>query len=213
VTDPVSLPAVVLAAGSATRFGSAKQTAPFDGEALVRRATRAAQAAGAAPVIVVVGAHADAVRATVSDLEDVIVIENERWATGLASSVTAGIQAARRSAPGATGVLLLAADQPLVDAAALRRLLNAFPGAHGAAAAAYDGVLGVPAAIGIDHLDEVGQGAGDRGAGTWLRANAAIVVAVECAAAAHDVDTPDDLMRAAAMLTGAIRPDRSSSTN
>jgi len=54
--------AVVLAAGSSTRMGHNKLLLPINGEALVRRAVRAAGAAGLAPVVTVVE-HADGMAA------------------------------------------------------------------------------------------------------------------------------------------------------
>jgi len=51
--------AVLLAAGEASRFGTAKQLLVIDGEPMARRMALAALAAGLSPVIVVTGAHHD----------------------------------------------------------------------------------------------------------------------------------------------------------
>ena len=59
--------AVVLAAGGSTRMGQPKQLLPVGGEPMVRRVTAAACTAALAQVVVVVGAHADAVRQAIHE--------------------------------------------------------------------------------------------------------------------------------------------------
>jgi CTP:molybdopterin cytidylyltransferase MocA len=188
--------AVVLAAGGSTRFGRPKQLAAYEGEPLVRRAAAAARAAGAHPGVVVVGAHAALVGAALAGLDGVAIAVNEGWRAGLASSLAVGLGAVAPAAP--EGVLVTLADQPLVDAAALRQLLAAFAAGHRVVAAAYgDGAVGVPALFGREHLAELAGLAGDAGAGAWLRARAGGVARVSLGAAALDVDTPADLARLA----------------
>jgi CTP:molybdopterin cytidylyltransferase MocA len=92
-------------------------------------------------------------------------------------------------------VLVTLADQPLVDAAALARLLDAFAGGARVVAARYADALGAPALFGREHLPALHALEGDHGAGKWLRAHAALVTAVPMDAAALDVDTPADVAR------------------
>ena len=131
--------AVVLAAGSASRMGRPKQVLLFQGEALVARAVQAASASGCDPVIVVLGAHAAAVR-EVLDSKRVTLVENLRWETGLSSSIRAGLAAIG----GADNVLLLLADQPYVTGDLVRRLRKALTDRYLAAACRYEGVVGTP---------------------------------------------------------------------
>jgi len=187
--------AVVLAAGGSSRFGSAKQLALHAGEPLVRRAAVAAVDAGASPVFVVLGARADEVERALDGLAGVTLLRHEGWAEGLASSLAAGVRAAAADAS-CDGVLLTLADQPLVDAAALRTLLDAFGPARRIVAAEYAGTVGAPAVIGREHLDDlVVRLTGDAGAGKWLRARLTDVTRVPLPAAELDVDTADDAAR------------------
>ena len=184
---------MVLAAGASTRLGRPKQLVEHEGEPLVRRAAIAAAQTGAAPVIVVLGAHAELIAPALHALTSVSVIVNDDWRAGLASSLVAGVRALRAHAIDAALVTL--ADQPLVDAAALRRLVDAFTSTSRIVAAEYRGVLGVPALFAREHLDDLLQLTGDAGAGGWLRRHARDVTRVPMDAAALDVDTEDDLAR------------------
>ena len=185
---------MLLAAGGSSRLGEPKQLLVHGGEPLVRRAARAALDAGAAPVFAVLGAEAAPVRRALDGMREVRTVVNAAWATGLASSLAAGIGAAR-DASECDGVLVLLADQPLVDAASLRRLLDAFGGERRVVASSYAGTLGVPAVFGREHLDALCALQGDRGAGAWLRGRAAEVTPVPMDAAALDVDTAADVAR------------------
>src|SRR6266851_9784754 len=84
---------VILAAGNSTRFGSPKQLVVHKGLPLVRRAAKAAIAAHTSPVIVVLGANKSLVAAELTRLRGVRTVVNEHWATGLASSLAAGLRA------------------------------------------------------------------------------------------------------------------------
>ena len=110
-----SIPAIVLAAGASRRLGQPKQLLKLDGETLVERAVRLANEAGAAPVIAVLGAHYQAIRAAVA-LEGAIHILNDEWEQGIASSIRAGIDALDAIAREASGVLILSCDQPRLTA-------------------------------------------------------------------------------------------------
>ena len=191
--------AVVLAAGASSRLGMPKQLLVHEGEALVRRAARAAILAGADPVLVVLGADASRVRAALDGLAGVHVVENERWSDGLASSLAAGVRALLVAAP-VDAVLVTLADQPLVGATELSALLARLGDGDDdrIVAAEYAGTIGVPAVIGREHADALLALSGDRGAGAWLRSQGDRVARVPMPAAAMDVDTPDDAARLAA---------------
>lgn len=181
--------AVILAAGASTRFGSAKQLLEFQGEAFVRRAAKAALLSGANPVIVVLGANASEIRETLEGI-DVETVFNEAWPSGLASSIVAGIQCARQMT--VDGVLITLADQPLVDSAALTRLVDAFD-RHPIVASSYAGTIGVPAIFASQYFDDLENLTGDRGAAKWLREHSDLVTAIPLPEAETDIDTQADM--------------------
>jgi CTP:molybdopterin cytidylyltransferase MocA len=193
------LSAVVLAAGASSRLGSAKQLVAFRGAPLVRRAASAAIEAGASPVIVVLGAHAQEVAAALAGLPGVSTVVNGRWEDGLASSLATGVREATRLDASCDGVLIIAVDQPLIDGMALRSLLDAFGDDARLVAAEYAGTIGVPAVIGREHFDSLLELAGDAGAGRWLRARIGEVRRIPMPDAQVDVDGAADVARLAGL--------------
>ena len=184
---------MILAAGASTRLGQPKQLVLYQGEPLLRRAASLALAAGASPVLIVVGAQADQCRAALSALPEnapVAVLENPEYATGMGSSLRAGIAALQRLAPRAERLLLMVCDQPLLRFKHLRALLDA-PAASGIAAAQYNHRLGVPAVFARQHFAALAATIGDQGARALLRSLPSTPVPMP--EAAVNIDTPEDL--------------------
>lgn len=184
--------AIVLAAGTASRFGSTKQLALFDGEPLVRHSIRIAEAACGTHTVLVVGHDWQRVHAACAPLSGFLV-RNEAYASGMASSIAAGVRAV---AGVADAVLLLLADQPGIGAADLGRLIAASDRSQDLiACSSYAGAIGPPAIFPATCFAELVALRGDRGARQLLQIHADRLVRVPCEAAADDVDTPDDISR------------------
>ena len=144
------LAVVILAAGESRRMGRPKALIPFPEHVFPasdrsRHATAATNAVPATPpknsktflchlievtqhprvelLRVVVGAHAEEIRASAKlDADDLVV--NENWRRGQLSS----LQAAIRSLPGGSteGMLVCLVDHPLISAELVARLIEAF---------------------------------------------------------------------------------------
>ncbi len=162
-----------------------------EGEPLVRRIAKAAVEAGADPVVVVLGANAETIAPALSGLESVRTVVNQEWSKGLASSLAAGLSAVIADAD-CDAVLITLADQPLVDTAALARLIAAFDEERRIVASAYDDTVGVPAVFAREHFGDLMRLTGDAGAGSWLRSRTSDVTCVPLDVAALDIDTPSD---------------------
>jgi CTP:molybdopterin cytidylyltransferase MocA len=188
----VTVAGLLLAAGGGRRFGGPKALAVYAGELLVERGVRLLEAGGCAPVLVVLGAGADQVRAG-AHLGAAIVVFNERWATGMGSSLRAGLDALREDAQ---AVVVALVDQPLVTPAAVERLVHAWRAGAEAAVATYAGRPRNPVLLDRCLWAEVGARAdGDAGARAFLRAHPDRVTPVPCddVASSADVDTAADL--------------------
>jgi len=184
---------IVLAAGESARLGRPKQLIRVGGSTLLRRAARAAIAAGDR-VVVVLGAHADRLGRELEGL-NVSTVTNDRWPEGMASSIRAGLAAlCERSAPSA--VIVTLCDQPLVGTEALLRLVDAYrEGGPRVVASSYGGGVGVPALFASELFDELSALEGNAGAKAVIARHAGEGRAVPCPEAELDVDTPEDLKR------------------
>jgi len=212
---------ILLAAGDGTRLGQPKATVELNGATLAERGVALLRAGGADPVLVVTGA----VRVT---LTGVVTVPNEDWASGMGSSLVAGLRAAgadragaggdgavaRGDARGADGgprvaaAVIALADQPLIGPEAVRRLIAAHAAGASVAVAAYDGKPRNPVLIAREHWPEVAaMAAGDAGARPFLRAHPDLITLVECGdtGSPDDIDTPEELDRVRA-LTPPARP-------
>ena len=188
---------LILAAGSGSRFGGAKQLAELDGKPLLDHAVEAMSGVPAIErIVVVLGAGADAVRAR-ANLDGVDVVVADDWADGVSASLRAGIAALRD----AEAVVVTLADQPLITPQVISAVVDLGDSRPPAARATYGGNLGHPVLIKRELFDRIADLAGDTGARDLLEL--AGVAKVECGHLAdpHDVDTPDDLAEIAALKT------------
>jgi CTP:molybdopterin cytidylyltransferase MocA len=182
----------VLAAGRGERFGGAqpKQLLPVGGRPLVTYAVEAAIASGCTPVIVVV---ADDRVATVLP-SGVEVVRNPEPARGISSS----LQCALHTLDPRTeieAVVVGLGDQPLVGAAAYRKLAAAFDEGVRLAVATYGGTRGNPVLLARAHWAEALALDGDEGARVLFRRLGVHEVPCDGTGDPLDVDTPDDLAR------------------
>ncbi|TCC05583.1 nucleotidyltransferase family protein [Kribbella soli] len=181
---------LVLAAGAGRRMGTPKALIrDADGVTWVVRTARLLTEAGCSPVVVVVGASADQVRAALSD-EPVEVVEASDWDEGMAASLRTGLRSINTLSE---AVVVVTVDVPGLTAAAVRRVADR-AAEHALVRATYQGVPGHPVVIGRAHWDGVIASArGDEGARGYLREHR--VELVECSDLADgvDVDTVGDL--------------------
>lgn len=77
---------LLLAAGGSRRLGKPKQLLMHEGETLLRRAARTALASVCHPMVAVLGAHFETLRAQVQGLP-VETVVNDAWPDGIASAV------------------------------------------------------------------------------------------------------------------------------
>jgi CTP:molybdopterin cytidylyltransferase MocA len=202
---------VLLAAGEGSRFGQPKALVELNGQTLAERGVGLLRAGGADPILVVTGA-------VPLELDRTLTVDNPLWRTGMGSSLRAALQALSGAARGPDigpdigpemgtdigAVVVALADQPLVGAEAVARLIAAYRGGASVAVAAYDGQPRNPVLLAREHWPEViATATGDQGARTFLRTRPELVTLVECGDTGRpdDIDTPADLARITAAGT------------
>jgi CTP:molybdopterin cytidylyltransferase MocA len=184
----------ILAAGASRRLGRPKQLVIVQGEPLLRRQCRTALDAGLGPVAVVLGYEAERMEEEIADLP-VGTCRNGAWEEGLASSIRIAVTAAK--ARGASGVLLLQADQYRVTAQDLRTLHAAWVlgGGHKVCRACSATYKGPPVILPQAHFQASLGLTGDMGARKLLtNLGSEAVNEVELPNAEFDLDTPEQLL-------------------
>jgi nicotine blue oxidoreductase len=186
--------AILLAAGSGSRFGGGKLLAPYRGRFLIEAALASVRNAPVDETVVVVGADAERLRA-VCEPYGVRIVENPDWTQGQSTSVRAGLRAL---GPEARAVVVLLADQPLVGVTAVERLVTAFEEGAKVAVATYGGRPRNPVLFSREVWPVLEtELSGDEGARPFLRRRPELVTSVPCDGAGDpaDVDTVEDLRR------------------
>ncbi len=174
---------LILAAGSGSRFGpESKLVEDLGGRPLLEHAIRAMCAVFTVdPIVVVLGAQADVVRAHVRfGRAGSLVCEG--WSRGISETLKCGV----RALASADRVLVTLGDSPTVTSSVVERFVSAPPGAR----AVYGGRPGHPAVLGPAHVAALRTLAGDKGARALLDGPT-----IECSdlCSGMDVDTPEDL--------------------
>lgn len=197
--------AIVLAAGTSSRFGSAKQLEAWRGAPLVNGAMRLAEHAGGNRSLLVAGHQWREVVEACRPLSGFVAV-NDRYREGIGTSIRCGVQ---RVTHVAGGVLLLLADQPLVTRSHLDHLRACWKASPNAIVASqYAGILGPPIIFPKQYFGALCALSGDAGARSVVAMAPDRVIAVEFEEAAVDIDRPEDL--AALDAKGAAPPaDRS----
>jgi len=184
--------AVILAAGTASRFGSVKALAPLHGKPLLQHVIDAATEAGITSFVVVLGSAAEQVRAAVQLPGGTRVVINHTPETGLSGSVRLGVEALDDRFERA---VMLLGDQPSIRADVIRTLLaEAAETDRPIVAPRYRGGGGPnPVVIGRSAWPLARELAGDRGFGAVLDRRRDLVHVVPVEGENPDVDTPADL--------------------
>lgn len=197
---------VLLAAGQGSRFGRPKALVELNGQTLAERGVTLLRVGGTDPVLIVTGAAQVELRPE----HQARTVYNGEWRTGMGSSLRAALRALTELEAGAEigAVVVALADQPLVGAEAVGRLIAAYRAGADVAVAAYGGKPRNPVLLAREHWPEViATATGDQGARAFLRARPELVTLVECGDTGRpdDIDTPADLEHIAVSRPGPPR--------
>lgn len=183
--------ALLLAAGSGTRFGGDKLLHPLaDGTPLAAHAARRLREAGLAVTAVV--RAADARLRAVLLAEGCVVTECPDAAAGMGHSLAHGV----RATPDAAGWLVALGDMPSIRPATIAAVAAAVAGGASMAAPRHRGERGHPVGFAARHHAELARLSGDAGARQLMHTHRAAVtmIDVDDPGVLYDVDRKTDLV-------------------
>lgn len=192
MSTPDNIRAVILAAGSSSRMGRPKQLLRVRGDCMLDHAITAAQGAGVAPPLLVLGAFAEEILHSARLAASCEVCINQEYGRGQASSLAAGVQAVAGSCRAA---IFLLADQPFVDAALVAEMVARFAETSpDILYPVYRKQRGNPVIISSSLFPRLLTARGDKGARFLFKDKSLDIIEyeVENAAVVTDIDTPQD---------------------
>ncbi len=204
--------AVWLAAGRGRRIGSRpKSLLRVDGDLLIHRQIRALRGLGVAPIIVVLGHHAEAISEALADEQGVISVCQPLEEHSQSSSLRLGLGAL----PETTGAVLVSPlDMPLLDEAAYKSLLDAWSCRESSTTIlgpVVGGQPGNPVVISGDIVPSILAGQGPYGSGRWRGTDSPGLEHWESEHPAYitDIDTEEDRVRVASQFGLSLMWDES----
>lgn len=190
-----SIGIIVLAAGASVRMNAPKQLLQLEGKTLLRRAVETALESIYQPVIVVLGANFEKMKAEIEDLP-VNICFNEDWQSGLSSSIKIGLENLRQIAPNAAACIITLADQPFITANHLNLFAEQFSKSNNSIIAAeYHKTIGVPTLFPREIFDDFSELSGDTGAKMIIEKHHQRLLTINLPEAAFDIDTPQDFLK------------------
>lgn len=184
---------VLLAAGKSSRFGKPKQLLKWKESNLLQYAIDIAKDSIATHVKLVLGANYDLILQSIN-VDSVEVIRNVSWKKGLGSSVAFGVKSMVRNYPEADGVLVMLADQPLINSEYLNKIIASFnSNRKQIITSTYDNKKqGVPALFDSCYFKELIELNDDEGAKHLIKRHSAHVKTVKHDIENLDIDTFED---------------------
>lgn len=186
----INFTAILLAAGQASRFGSAKQLAVVGGQTLLNRIIEQYRQSNIDSLLVVLGAHYQTIADSIP--ADVQIEFCQHWQLGMSQSIKSGLSNLSKDT---THVIIGLADQINLKCDHVEKLIalsEANP--KHIIAAKYNAVLGSPAIFPRCYFSDLEKLEGDKGARAILQQNSDSIVSFDCPDLAYDIDSRQDLI-------------------
>jgi molybdenum cofactor cytidylyltransferase len=185
---------VLLAAGSASRFGGDKLLVKLADARPLASAALSALAAAVDAVIAVVRPGDAALQALLGE-SGALIAACPDAADGIGASLACGVREVQQRFPDARGAIIALADMPWVLPSTVAHIAAALRRGAVLAAPTHRGTRGHPVAIGARYFGELQTLSGDEGAKKLLAAHGPELelIAVDDPGVLRDVDTQSDL--------------------
>ena len=183
--------AVVLSAGESSRMGRPKALLPIEGQTFIERIVDALKAGGIERIVVVLGFHADVLRAQIDHLP-VEILVNPDYCLGQLSSLQVAVRHLMLDA-NCEGMMVHLVDHPYIDPKLVSLMLERFKTLKSAIVVPrYQGKRGHPVIFSRALFDELLSAPLDQGAKIVVHAHRqdTLEIETEDAGITLDIDTP-----------------------
>jgi molybdenum cofactor cytidylyltransferase len=186
---------IVLAAGSSGRMGSPKALLKIGETTFVRHIVDILSSHNIARIYVVLGAHAEEIKPTLSDMQ-VAVVTNAQWQNGQLSSLIKGLETINEQQT--DGLLVWPVDHPLVPDAVIDELIEVFENNPGRIVIPkFEGRRGHPVIFPKSLFNDLRSAPADEGARAIIHRNEELVYELNTKEkeVLVNIDTPEDYHR------------------
>lgn len=185
---------VILAAGNSSRLGKPKQLLPYRQKTLIEHIVAEALQT-CVPVAVVTGAAANEVAACLKN-NDVVLVNNPQWQSGMASGIAVGIAKALSLNGQLRRIILAVCDQPYVTTALFKKLVaTQQQTGKGIIACGYADTVGTPVLFTALYFEQLKNLSGAEGAKKLLKTYGDDVATVSFMEGRIDIDTEEDYQK------------------
>ncbi len=183
---------ILLAAGSSSRLGRAKQLLDWKGESLLAHSLGQSSGLALSQRLVVYGARRLEIEPHLEQLE-VPTTFNPDWRSGMGSSIKSGLKAILELQADLEGILFCLVDQPLISKQQFQSMLSVHQ-AHPLSiiSASYNGTFGVPVIFPKGFFSALMALNEQAGAKKIIKKYQNQVILFPCPEAAFDIDTEAD---------------------
>ena len=185
---------LVLAAGKASRMNSIKQLEKIDNKTLIDISLEKIKSIIPDTIFCVLGANSETIKKGIKT-ENIKFIINQKFETGLSSSIVAGIQYFKKEQLNFDAVFILLADQPAIEISYLKNMIELFEKNTDAIIASnYGNKFGVPAIFSAKKFKDLLLIEGDKGAKEFINQRKSEVLCPQKTTNFIDIDTKKDLL-------------------
>jgi molybdenum cofactor cytidylyltransferase len=184
---------LLLAAGSASRMGEPKQLLKWKNTTILENAIQVASQLKVEQTVVVLGAHYETIISNINKGNH-SVVKNKYWDQGLGNSIAFGVRYIQESFTEIENILIMLADQPLIDFNFLNRMVEQhIINENQIVCTAYKNKkLGVPAIFNKLFFEELMQLNSDKGARNILKKYSEELIYINGGDLIQDIDTMDE---------------------
>jgi len=184
--------AIILAAGQSSRLGKPKQLLKFQNKTLLQHAIDTAKSSAVQSVILVLASSSDIILSKI-DISGIHVTKNDDWQTGMASTISCGIQALQNLDITIDAAILMVCDQPFVTPDLLNSLIEKQKATgKPIITSQYGDTMGTPALFKKQFFSRLMDLKGDAGAKKIMMQNSDLLATISFPQGSIDIDTLDD---------------------